>query len=119
MTRLFVHNVTKTVIRGHGTNIDSAHPHIVSSLPNMAKILLKVRKLPHIIPYKSMSCTLLHTWPVTKNMQQIFYCLALNDAGSRGTHRQHMSERFFRYNKPGYPQPVCSKLKKWYQSGGR
>ena len=37
--------------------------------------------------------------------------LALH-AGSRGfdSHRGHMSERFFRSNRPGYPQPVSSKL---------
>ena len=41
-------------------------------------------------------------------------------AGSRGfdSHRGHMSERFFRSNRPGYPHPVSSELeKKWYQSG--
>ena len=33
-------------------------------------------------------------------------------AGSRGfdSHRRHMSERFFRSNRPGYPHPVCSGL---------
>ena len=38
--------------------------------------------------------------------------LALH-AGSRGfdSHRGHMSERFFRSNKPGYPHPVSSELK--------
>ena len=32
--------------------------------------------------------------------------------GSRGfdSHRRHMSERFFRSNRPGYPHPVCSEL---------
>ena len=37
--------------------------------------------------------------------------LALN-AGSRGfdSHRGHMSERFFRSNRPGYPHPVSSEL---------
>ena len=37
--------------------------------------------------------------------------LALH-AGSRGfeTHRGHMSERFFRSNRPGYPHPVSSEL---------
>ena len=37
--------------------------------------------------------------------------LALH-AGSRGfdSHRGHMSERFFRSNKPGYPHPVSSEL---------
>ena len=41
--------------------------------------------------------------------------LALH-AGSRGfdSHRGHMSEQFFRSNKPGYPYPVSSD-----QSGGR
>ena len=31
-------------------------------------------------------------------------------AGSRGfdSHRRHMSERFFRSNRPGYQHPVCS-----------
>ena len=35
-------------------------------------------------------------------------------AGSRGSdsHRRHMSERFFRPNRPGYPHPVCSELEK-------
>ena len=34
--------------------------------------------------------------------------------GSRGldSHRQHMSERFFRSNRPGYLHPVCSELEK-------
>ena len=34
------------------------------------------------------------------------------DAGSRGfdSHRRHMSERFYRSNRPGYPHPVCSEL---------
>ena len=38
--------------------------------------------------------------------------LALH-AGSRGfdSHRGHMFERFFRSNRPGYPQPVSSELK--------
>ena len=38
--------------------------------------------------------------------------LALH-AGSRGfdSHRGHMSERFFRSNRPGYLQPVSSELK--------
>ena len=33
-------------------------------------------------------------------------------AGSRGfmSHRRHMSERFFRSNRQGYPHPVCSEL---------
>ena len=33
-------------------------------------------------------------------------------AGSRGfdCRRQHMSERFFRSNRPGYPHPVWSEL---------
>ena len=33
-------------------------------------------------------------------------------AGSRGfdSHRGHMSERFFRSNRPGYPHPVSSEL---------
>ena len=33
-------------------------------------------------------------------------------AESRGfdSHRRHMSERFFRSNRPGYPHPVCSGL---------
>ena len=33
-------------------------------------------------------------------------------AGSRGfdSHRGHMSERFFRSNRPGYPPPVSSEL---------
>ena len=37
--------------------------------------------------------------------------LALH-AGSRGfdSHWGHMSERFFRSNRPGYPHPVSSKL---------
>ena len=37
--------------------------------------------------------------------------LALH-AGSRGfdSHREHMSERFFRSNRPGYPHPVSSEL---------
>ena len=37
--------------------------------------------------------------------------LALH-AGSRGfdSHRGHMSERFFRSNRPGYPDPVSSEL---------
>ena len=37
--------------------------------------------------------------------------LALH-AGSRGfdSNRGHMSERFFRSNRPGYPQPVSSEL---------
>ena len=37
--------------------------------------------------------------------------LALH-AGSRGfdSHRGHMSERFFRSNRPGYPHPVSSEL---------
>ena len=37
--------------------------------------------------------------------------LALH-AGSRGfdSHRGHMSERFFRSKRPGYPHPVCSEL---------
>ena len=37
--------------------------------------------------------------------------LALH-AGSRGfdCHRRHMSERFFRSNRPGYPHPVSSEL---------
>ena len=26
------------------------------------------------------------------------------------SHRRHMSERFFRSNRPGYPHPVCSEL---------
>ena len=32
--------------------------------------------------------------------------------GSRGfdSHRRHMSERFFRSNRSGYPHPVCSEL---------
>ena len=37
--------------------------------------------------------------------------LALH-AGSRGfdSHRGHMSEQFFRSNRPGYPHPVSSEL---------
>ena len=35
--------------------------------------------------------------------------LALH-AGSRGLHGGHMSERFFRSNRPGYPHPVSSEL---------
>ena len=37
--------------------------------------------------------------------------LALH-AGSRGfdSHRGHMSDRFFRSNRPGYPHPVSSEL---------
>ena len=37
--------------------------------------------------------------------------LALH-AGSRGfdSHQGHMSERFFRSNRPGYPHPVSSEL---------
>ena len=37
--------------------------------------------------------------------------LALH-AGSRGfdSHREHMSERFFRSSRPGYPHPVSSEL---------
>ena len=37
--------------------------------------------------------------------------LALH-AGNRGfdSHRGHMSERFFRSNRPGYPHPVSSEL---------
>ena len=35
--------------------------------------------------------------------------LALH-AGSRGSHRGHMSERFFRCNRPGFPHPVSSEL---------
>ena len=37
--------------------------------------------------------------------------LALH-AGSRGfdSHRGHISERFFRSNRPGYPRPVSSEL---------
>ena len=37
--------------------------------------------------------------------------LALH-AVSRGfdSHRRHMSERFFRSKRPGYPHPVCSEL---------
>ena len=33
-------------------------------------------------------------------------------AGSKGFdyHRRHMSKRFFRSNRPGYPHPVCSEL---------
>ena len=33
-------------------------------------------------------------------------------SGSRGfdSHREHMSERFFRSNRPGYPHPVSSEL---------
>ena len=33
-------------------------------------------------------------------------------AGSQGfdSHRRHMSERFFRSNRPGYPHPVSSEL---------
>ena len=33
-------------------------------------------------------------------------------AGSRGldSHQQHLSERFFRSNTPGYSHPVCSEL---------
>ena len=33
-------------------------------------------------------------------------------AGSKGfdSHQRHMSERFFRSNRPGYPHPVCSEL---------
>ena len=39
--------------------------------------------------------------------------LALH-AGSQGfdSHRRHMSERFFRSNRPGYPHPVSSELEK-------
>ena len=39
------------------------------------------------------------------------WVLALH-AGSRGfdSHRGHMSERFFRSNRPGYPHPVSSEL---------
>ena len=39
--------------------------------------------------------------------------LALH-AGSRGfdSHREHMSERFFPSNRPGYPHPVSSELEK-------
>ena len=38
--------------------------------------------------------------------------LALH-AGSRGfdSHRGHISERFFRSNRPGYPHPLSSELK--------
>ena len=43
-------------------------------------------------------------WPLDR-------VLALH-AGSRGfdSHRWHMSERFFRSNRPGYPHPVSSEL---------
>ena len=42
---------------------------------------------------------------------QVDRVLALH-AGSRGfdSHRGHMSERFFRSNRPGYPHPVSSEL---------
>ena len=45
--------------------------------------------------------------------------LALH-AGSRvfDSHRGHMSERFFRSNRPGYPHPVSSELENSHQSGG-
>ena len=41
----------------------------------------------------------------------VYRVLALH-AGSRGfdSHRGHMSERFFRSNRPGYPHPVSSEL---------
>ena len=31
-------------------------------------------------------------------------------SGGFGSHRGHMSERFFRSNRPGYPYPVSSEL---------
>ena len=41
-------------------------------------------------------------------------------AGNQGfdSHRRHMSERFFRPSKPGYPHPVCSELENSGFRGG-
>ena len=49
--------------------------------------------------------------PVSGEPGLVDRMLALH-AGSRGfeTHRGHMSERFFRSNRPGYPHPVSSEL---------
>ena len=49
--------------------------------------------------------------PVSGEPGLVYRVLALH-AGSRGFdfHRVHMSERFFRSNKPGYPRPVSSEL---------
>ena len=53
-----------------------------------------------------------------KRWSKVAYLISLVDrvlalhAGSRGfdSHRGHMSERFFRSNRPGYPHPVSSEL---------
>ena len=49
----------------------------------------------------------------SEQSQSLTRVLALH-AGSRGfdSHRGHMSERFFRSNRPGYPHPVSSELEK-------
>ena len=50
-------------------------------------------------------------YPVSGEPGLMDRVLALH-AGSRGfdSHRWHMSERFFRSNRPGYPHPVSSEL---------
>ena len=54
---------------------------------------------------------LLSTWDLCGEPGLVDRVLALH-AGSRGfdSHRGHMSERFFRSNRPGYPHPVSSEL---------
>ena len=49
--------------------------------------------------------------PVSGEPGLVYRVFALH-AGSRGfdSHRVHMSERFFRFNRPGYPCPVSSEL---------
>ena len=60
-----------------------------------------------------MKCANIFCWPKKRSgapglVDRVFAF----HAGSRGfdSNRRHMSERFFRSNRPEYPHPVCSEL---------
>ena len=61
--------------------------------------------------YKCLVNTHFHSPIVSGEPGLVNRVLALH-AGSRGfdSHRGHMSERFFRSKRPGYPHPVSSEL---------
>ena len=63
------------------------------------------------LPYKTAWFQNDHLFSGEPGLVLVDRVLALH-AGSRGfdSHRGHMSERFFRSNRPGYPHPVSSEL---------
>ena len=64
-----------------------------------------------INPYQFITDPLISPRIISGEPGLVDRVLALH-AGSRGfdSHRGHMSERFFRSNRPGYPHPVSSEL---------